>query len=389
MKNRHNINFNFTTIMKRVLFSVILLLAAGFTFAQEKTVKEAKSIANEVKPNFNKAEQLINQALTNPETKDNADTWDVAGFIQKRINEEEMKDAFLRKPYDTLKVYNSALNMCKYYLKCDELAQVPNEKGKIKNKYRKANAAAIIAERPNLINGGIQYYNLEKNKEALDFFGTYIEIAQNPMFEKENPNITVKGTYDSSGKLQTQIEEGIEADVFMSAATKQMNALTEQGLVEKDSVVDLLQNQIVLITAADSTLDLQNFEDITKANVIAIGDPESVPVGQYSTEILTNLGILDSLEAEGKITYGSNVKEVTTQVSEAAVDAGIIYATDAFSAGLTVVDQAEGDLCKQVIYPAAVLNISRNPEAAKEFLAYLQTDTCMQVFEAVGFTAAE
>ena len=95
-----------------------------------------------------------------------------------------------------------------------------------------------------------------------------------PMFEKENPNITVKGTYDSSGKLQTQIEEGIEADVFMSAATKQMNALTEQGLVEKDSVVDLLQNQIVLITAADSTLDLQNFEDITKANVIAIGDPE-------------------------------------------------------------------------------------------------------------------
>ena len=184
MKNRHNINFNFTIIMKRVLFSVILLLAAGFTFAQEKTVKEAKSIANEVKPNFNKAEQLINQALTNPETKDDAATWDVAGLIQKRI--KEMKDAFLRKPYDTLKVYNSALNMCKYYLKCDELAQVPNEKGKIKNKYRKANAAAIIAERPNLINGGIQYYNLEKNKEALDFFGTYIEIAQNPMFEKEN-----------------------------------------------------------------------------------------------------------------------------------------------------------------------------------------------------------
>lgn len=109
---------------------MILLLAAGFTFAQEKTVKEAKSIANEVNPDFNKAEQLINQALTNPETKDNADTWDVAGFIQKRINEKQMENAYLRKPYDTLKVYNSALNMCKYYLKCDELAQVPNEKGK-------------------------------------------------------------------------------------------------------------------------------------------------------------------------------------------------------------------------------------------------------------------
>ncbi len=135
-----------------------------------------------------------------------------------------------------------------------------------------------------------------------------------PMFEKENPNITVKGTYDSSGKLQTQIEEGIESDVFMSAATKQMNALTEQGLVEKDSVVDLLQNQIVLITAADSTLDLQNFEDITKANVIAIGDPESVPVGQYSKEVLTNLGIWDAVSA--KASLGTNVTEVLKWVEE-------------------------------------------------------------------------
>ena len=129
MKNRHNINLNFSTIMKRVLFSMVLLLAVGFTFAQEKTVKEAKSIANEVKPDFAKAEQLINGALTNSETKDNADTWDVAGVIQKRINEKEMESAYLRKPYDTLKVYNSALNMCKYYFKCDELAQKPNEKG--------------------------------------------------------------------------------------------------------------------------------------------------------------------------------------------------------------------------------------------------------------------
>lgn len=186
MKNRHNINLKFSTIMKRVLFSMVLLLAAGFTFAQEKSVKEAKSIANEVKPNFAQAEQLINSALTNAETKDNAETWDVAGFIQKRINEKEMENAYLRKPYDTLKVYNSALNMCKYYFKCDELAQIPNEKGKIKNKYRKSNSAAILSARPNLINGGIQYFNLDKNKEALDFFATYVDIAINPMFEKEN-----------------------------------------------------------------------------------------------------------------------------------------------------------------------------------------------------------
>ena len=166
--------------MKRVLFSMVLLLATGFTFAQEKSVKEAKSIANDVKPDFAQAEKLINEALNNAETKDNAETWDVAGFIQKRINEKEMENAYLRKPYDTLKVYNSALNMCKYYFKCDELAQIPNEKGKIKNKFRRSNSAAILAARPNLINGGIQFFNLDKNKEA------YVDIAINPMFEKEN-----------------------------------------------------------------------------------------------------------------------------------------------------------------------------------------------------------
>lgn len=182
--------------MKRVLFSMVLLLAASFAFAQEKNVKEAKSIASGTNPDFAKAEALINQALTNPETKDNAETWDVAGFIQKRRSEKEMESAYLRKPYDTLQVYNSALNMCKYYFKCDELAQVPNEKGKIKNKYRKPNASAILAERGNLINGGIQFYNVasqeegdaakKDNKKALEFFGAYIDIASNPMFEKEN-----------------------------------------------------------------------------------------------------------------------------------------------------------------------------------------------------------
>ncbi len=172
--------------MKRVLFSMVLLLAASFTFAQEKNVKEAKSIANEVKPNFDQAEKLINGALTSAETKDNAETWDVAGFIQKRINEKEMEHAYLRQPYDTLKMFNSALNMCKYYFKCDELAQIPNEKGKIKNKYRKPNSAAILAARSHLVNGGIQFFNLDKNKEAFDFFATYVDIAINPMFEKEN-----------------------------------------------------------------------------------------------------------------------------------------------------------------------------------------------------------
>ena len=180
--------------MKKVLFVAALLIGAtSMSFAQEKTVKEAKKIANGTNPDFAKAEELINQALVNPETKDLAETWDVAGFIQRRRSEEEMKNAYLRKPYDTLQVYNSALNMCRYYFKCDELAQIPNEKGKIKNKYRKSNSATMLNERGNLINGGIQYYNTylgsqskEDGQKALDFFGTYVDFANHPMFEKEN-----------------------------------------------------------------------------------------------------------------------------------------------------------------------------------------------------------
>jgi tetratricopeptide (TPR) repeat protein len=165
---------------------MVLLMIATLSFAQVKAVKEAKSIASETNPNFGKAEQLIDAALKDAETKDDAATWDVAGFIQKRINEKQMENAYLRKPYDTLKVFSSVLNMYKYYLKCDELAQIPDEKGKIKNRYRKSNAATLLVERPNLINGGIHYFNQDKNEDALSFFAMYVEASSNPMFEKEN-----------------------------------------------------------------------------------------------------------------------------------------------------------------------------------------------------------
>ena len=227
---------------------------------------------------------------------------------------------------------------------------------------------------------------------------TLTEIQE--MYKEVAPNVTLVFNFDSSGTLKTQIQEGADCDVFISAAQKQMNQLDKDadpevntdGLdyVLEGTRVNLLENKVVLAVPDGNPKNIESFADLgtDKLILLALGN-EDVPVGQYSTEILTNLGILDSLEAAGKITYGSNVKEVTTQVSEAAADAGIIYATDAFSAKLTVVDQAGSDLCKQVIYPAAVLNVSKNQEAAKEFLAYLQTDTCMKVFEAVGFAAAE
>lgn len=206
-----------------------------------------------------------------------------------------------------------------------------------------------------------------------------------PMFEEENPNITVEGTYDSSGKLQTQIEEGIEADVFMSAAMKQMNALVDEDMVDKDSVVELLENKIVLITSADSALDLKEFTDITKAESIAIGDPASVPVGQYSQEALTSLGIWDEVSA--KASLGTNVTEVLNWVAEGSAEAGIVYATDAATTDkVKVVTEApEGSLAEKAIYPVGVVSASTQKEAAQKFVDFLQSDKAIAVFEKYGF----
>ncbi len=220
------------------------------------------------------------------------------------------------------------------------------------------------------------------------------------MYEEEAPNVALVFNFDSSGTLKTQIQEGAECDMFISAAQKQMDqmdigadpSVNEEKLdfVLRGSRIDLLENKVVLSVPEGNPAGIESFEDLgtDKLKLLALGN-EDVPVGQYSTEILTNLGLLEDLETEGKITYGSNVKEVTTQVSEAAADAGIIYATDAYSAGLSSVAEAGSDLCRPAIYPAAVLNISEHLEEAQAFLDYLQTDECMAVFEEVGFIKAQ
>ncbi len=227
---------------------------------------------------------------------------------------------------------------------------------------------------------------------------TLTEIAD--MYEEINPNVKIVYTFDSSGTLKTQIQEGADCDIFISAAQKQMNQLDStadpsvntEGLdfVLQGTRFNLVENKVVLAVPNDNPADIQNYEDLgtDKLSLICLGN-DDVPVGAYSTEILTNLGIMEKLESESKITYGSNVKEVTTQVKEASVDCGIIYATDAFSAELTVVDEAEEGQCAQVIYPAAVLNISQNQEEAQTFLDFLTTDECAKVFESVGFSMAQ
>ena len=221
-------------------------------------------------------------------------------------------------------------------------------------------------------------------------------------YSAENPDVTFRFNFDSSGTLKTQIQEGADCDLFISAGQKQMDQLDiiasadvnkdRLDFVDSDTRVDLLENKVVLCVPEGSDKGIDSFdalaEHLKAQDILFCMGNSDVPVGQYTQKILAYYDLdEEALAAAGVITYGSNVKEVTTQITEASVDAGVVYCTDAFSAGLTPVDEATKEMCGQVIYPAAVLKAAPNAEAAKEFLAYLQTDRAATVFEGVGFSA--
>jgi molybdate transport system substrate-binding protein len=206
-----------------------------------------------------------------------------------------------------------------------------------------------------------------------------------PAFQSEHNNITVIATYDASGKLQTQIEEGADVDVFFSAALKQMNALVEKNLIANDSYTELLENQIVLIVPINNMLEISTFEDLPSLEHVAIGDPDSVPAGQYAKELLTNLNLWSDLES--KLSLGTNVTEVLNWVAEGSADAGIVYATDAASnPNVKVIAAAPNASVSKVIYPVGIIKNSASQEAANLFIDFLKSEDAAQAFQKFGFT---
>ena len=221
-------------------------------------------------------------------------------------------------------------------------------------------------------------------------------------YEAQHKDITLTYNFDSSGTLKTQIQEGATCDVFISAAQKQMDQLDASkdetanpeklDFINSDSRMDLLENKVVLVVPENNPKNINSFDDLKSKLesgdvLLAMGNSD-VPVGQYTQKILQYWGLDEKALADaGEITYGSNVKEVTTQVSEGSADCGVVYYTDAYSAGLKIVGEATEEMCGKTIYPAAVMKNSEHPEQAQEFLAYLSSDAAAKVFEKVGFAA--
>lgn len=241
----------------------------------------------------------------------------------------------------------------------------------------------------------------EEKSEVIVFAAASMTESMNKiaeMYKKIAPDVTITFNFDSSGTLKTQIEEGADCDIFISAGQKQMDQLDIKAdpkintdkldFVLEESRFNLVNNTVVLIVPEDSKAEITSFDDVLtdKVKLVALGNSD-VPVGQYSEEIFTSLGIWDELKASGKISYATNVKEVLSQVEAAAVDCGVVYSTDAATAkGVSVVATAPEKSHKAIVYPAAILKTSKNQEAAKAFLDYLKNSDAASVFEEIGFT---
>lgn len=270
-------------------------------------------------------------------------------------------------------------------------------------KERTRRCLALLLCLTTCLTGGFPVMAEEKTEltvfAAASMTETLTEIAE--LYQEAEPGVSLVFNFDSSGTLKTQIEEGADCDLFISAGRKQMDQLdigadpsvNTDGLdyIDPESRVDLLENRVTLSVNEENEKGITSFDQLAKALqeggiLLGMGNSD-VPVGQYTQKILEWYGLKEEELAEnGEISYGSNVKEVTTQIAEGTVDCGVIYCTDAFSAGLTVVDTATAEMCGQVIYPAAVLKESAHREEARAFLSWLLSGKAMSVFEKVGFS---
>ena len=208
----------------------------------------------------------------------------------------------------------------------------------------------------------------------------------NSLYMQEKPNVTITPNFASSGTLQKQIENGAPADVFISAAAAQMDALQEQGLILDDTRQNLLNNKVVLIVPSDSTLNITSFTDLTSSRVekVAMGDPEFVPAGTYGQQALDELGI--TAQIQSKLILGSDVRQVLTYVESGNVDAGIVFYTDAkTSTKAKIVASAPDDINAKIVYPVAVIKASKNPDAAKDYENFLFSQQAKEIFEKYGF----
>ena len=211
--------------------------------------------------------------------------------------------------------------------------------------------------------------------------------AINTAYMAKNKNVTVVANFAASGTLQTQIEQGAPADVFISAASKQMNALQDKGLILDETRRDLLNNKVVMIVPVDSTLGLDDYMDLVNDDVkqIAIGDPEFVPAGTYAKQAFELLGIWDALQ--GKLIMGSDVRQVLGYVEGGNVDAGIVYSTDAaITDGVKIVASAPDEINSKIVYPAAVIKDSTKAEAAQAYIDFLFSDDAKAIFNEYGFS---
>lgn len=274
-------------------------------------------------------------------------------------------------------------------------------------KWKRALGVALLLAGMAVLAGCGGQNGAEQGKTMLTVFAaasmteTMNEIAE--AYQQEHPDVEIVYNFDSSGSLKHQIQNGAACDIFISAAQKQMDQLDASkdekanperlDFVLPGTRVDLLENKVVLATPEGNPKQIASFDDMAQkledGSIRLVMGNSDVPVGQYTQKILAYYGLDEQAIAEqGRITYGSNVKEVTTQVKEGSADCGVIYGTDAYSAGLKPVGEATKDMCGQVVYPAAVLKTSAHQDAAKDFLTYLRSEKAMAVFEGVGFSRA-